>query len=653
MEEKIEELVERINYNNAEYILVNEAVVNNKKVYHFLNVELVDFLTDDEKINSVNEKNFPNFNLFCTNDGSNFNVINNKKEINYLLDYFNMVPTNIIMSLLPETIKMGIFLGSGIAYKKLKYRATRIKGEERDKFIENQKENFRKVKDEIFQDLDLERVNKDLEKIKINEVKRMPKNVGAFYDPWNNSVNFNKNTLNGDTNIDKRTMLHETVHYLAGRKYGIANMVSKFFMEGATENIVEDLYNTNKLKRVYLFEKPPYIKDGIEAAKISSDLDLECSYTGYVPLIKQLEYITGMKSYDSAVNGNSKFIKAVNDEIGVIPTILLSATSNPMLKSIGVIKQQERLQNMILRTSFDKKFKNINSVESAKEYLNKLKGFEKYRSQITYLKSNGDIEEDGYFKKYYEEKLEKIIEKYPENSEDFEENAYVELENEDNKEGKRIKNGFKKVARANIRNYLVKQCKGDIDKFPRDISISYYENDTNLVIYKINDEAIYTKNYSNFDDAMKMKSLEIKNPDMSFRNIIKLYFEGGNVENKTETVNFTEEEIKKVCEYYKKIEEMRQKISALKTVTFLDKIKNKIHSMFNKDKKDSSIGETTESVNNIPSEDKKTEYKSWDLRNWKEKQLENVQGKQEVIAEKSQNKIGTYDKKNLEGEEKE
>ena len=75
--------------------------------------------------------------------------------------------------------------------------------------------------------------------------------------------------------------------------------------------------------------------------------------------------------------------------------------------------------------------------------------------------------------------------------------------------------------------------------------------------------------------------------------------------------------------------------------------------MFNKDKKDSSIGETTESVNNIPSEDKKTEYKSWDLRNWKEKQLENVQGKQEVIAEKSQNKIGTYDKKNLEGEEKE
>ena len=332
----MEETIEKIIYNRKEYVLVNDDLVNGKKVYHFLSVELLDFINNYEK-NIISEgKSFPEFNLFCIKSNDSFIPIEDENELIILLDHFGMLPKFILASteeiFTPEDIELlqdfAKVLGTvymakiaAVMPKLLRVReynqsidASKVSEKAIQEFIEEQKKNFEDINQKLGIKLDLSQINKKLEHIIVNtcnieKFKKLYKspNVAAFYSGLTENVYFPKETL-GEASDDiesKRNKLHETIHYLAGKYYAIMNRHSNLVIEGGTENVVEEYFKDEDSSSVIEF----YDKDGNLNGSIRYNLSPYCAYKPYVSLVKQLEYITGVKSIDSAINGKMDFAK--------------------------------------------------------------------------------------------------------------------------------------------------------------------------------------------------------------------------------------------------------------------------------------------------------------------------------------------------------
>ena len=96
-------------------------------------------------------------------------------------------------------------------------------------------------------------------------------------------------------------------------------------------------------------------------------------------------------------------------------------------------------------------------------------------------------------------------------------------------------------------------------------------------------------------------------------------------------INFTEEEIQDVYsileENEKKKEEVKEK-NKLKKITFIDRIQNKINSMFKLKRKiydNNKINKSMSMQSNNSKTKESNKLPSWNLRNWSEEELEGQQ----------------------------
>lgn len=349
-----------------------------------------------------------------------------------------------------------------------------------------------------------------------------------------------------------------------------------------------------------------------------------------------------MKSHESAVNGNTNFIKAIVRELGPIATIKLLSKTNRMYKeydrkglTLNQIKDMQELQSLILKTSFDKRFQNIKDINDAQECLERLRNFEKYRCKITYLKENGDIEQDISFKEYYTNRYNECIRLFKNESSLLRNYRYREnnitIDNRNMEDNIFIENRarLQSDVKFRLQQTLIEKCEGDISHIPKNLRVSILRNGDTWFINKINnsktrEEDIPRMLKIGYSHWLEKESIKIRNPNMDEIQFCKQFLREMNFEREPIDISYTEEELEMSLRLYQRQKQMQeqQEENKLKKVTIVDKIRSKLYNIFGKRKK--NVLKTTEYknvLNDINSSDKK--LPSWDLRNWSEEEIAN------------------------------
>lgn len=641
MEENVE-----ITYNNSKYGLVDSAEIEGKEVYHFMSYKMIDFLIDDKKMPSINEHNLPVFSLFCTKENGVYIPIRNKKEEKKLLEEFGVIFQRIIPSTKNslKTVLSNILLLDNIA--NFGRETESVEGEDREKFIQEQKENYRGIKQKLGLNIDLAKIENKLSKMKINIYNgEMPTGVSAFYSIDNNDVNFKEEDISSDKLRSKIIRLHETNHYLAGKSYSYINTFSKGILEGVNENLVTDFFDNNTSSFHYFLDNPnekiakgnPYM-----AAQVQYNFMRNIGYPHLVSLVKQLEYITGVKSYESSINGDNNFIKAIVRGLGIIPTMKLCAVTNTMVlprtKGIEFVNKIKMLQNMIMQVSFDKQFDQIQSPQDAQVYLQRLREFEKYRGKIIYLTKEGEIVKDNTYKNYYEAQLAQIKTRFGEKADLFEEYRYKEQEFKPtlSERDDQVKS---EIRERLIMDTVVKSY-GDANRIPRQMSIEMLKKDDNWMIYKINGQ-ICEKPLFNIGrrNVLLLKSIILKNKQKSGIEIRHQLMKLIGATKQEMAIEYTEEEINKGCKEFIELRKKAEKdvTRMIKKPTLIDKIKQKIYEFKIKREEKAHQSETAKVE---PKADTTVKKPSWDLSNWSQ---DEYQGNKSVEAGKEAENKKDYD----------
>lgn len=654
---------EIINYNNFDYILVNDKNINGKRIYHFLNTKMVDYLIDDKLFNSIDQNTIPIFSLFCNKENNKYVVIKDKKERDKLLEEFGMLPLlelpiienynefyKNFISIAPYIYTIGPIVGYKI-FKHIKSNPKKVTDYRRDEFIKEQNENFKNAIEKFGIEANLNQIERKLDSINIKTCNISQNEFyHAYYQTLLNAIYFKEYTLNDNHEFEKRARFHETIHYIAGRKYSFANTFSRLLIEGGTENLVSDLFgkDASYIEPISL-ENKIFREEKIKEILLQYNFDSNTSYRRYVSLIKQLEYVTNTKSYDSAINGNNHFIKAIVKELGPFEVLKLFAETNLMLareffthnrynedERLEIVKQQTKLQDMILVKSFEKRFKNIGSPQEAIEYLENLRNFETYRVKITYLKENGDIEVDDTFKKYYQNKYEQLKEKFKETQELFDGYEYKEQKYNPYHIETTDKNSFYYHI---IQHKIVENFKGNIDEIPRKLKVKFLSFRNSRIIHEIN-WSEHNQDENEFQGKIEPGILQIapteyiiydsyklKYPELSNDEITELFLKNMDIKKGEEEILLEEEELKRECESYKQMKNRKNSShTQIKKVSLIDKLKNKIYKIFRSNNQDKE-----EKVPEKNQPEKDTQKASWDLSNWGEETKEKVLKKQEEV----------------------
>lgn len=583
----MEDIIEKINYKGNEYIFVNDDLINGKKIYHFLNTELLDYLTNDESYNNFDGEKFPIFSLFCEKEKNRFIPIEEKNNVLILLAHFGMLPRFILPSIQDfftveeiGLIKTMLTINAAGIFAKFASSPNRtiniimdeikdakilekkeVTGNSRQKFIKEQKENLEIIKQLLESKIDLVRINKKLDNITINtcNIERLNKeynrNAVAFYNLFTNGVYFDsKHIAKDDDNIEnKRTRLHETIHYLAGKLYAYY-CFANFIVEGGTENVVEELLGTNNSSLDVLNDSEEKI-----AGVLKFNFSSKCSYKPYVSLIKQLEYIMEIKSYDSAINGKMDFVKSVIKELGLY-SFKLFAETNMMMgmddiekskktheDNIEYLKKLETIEDTILEISFDRRFKHIKSIEDAQKYLEHLRGFEAYRPQIFYMVDD-QLTQKNTFKTYYQNKYKELLERFKENSELLEKYEYKQQEFKSQISDKKIKEIYDSIIES-----LISEYDGDLDKIPRKIKTNLYKKGGSVYIeieLEELEEPIFMASLDTFD-AVRLRKMKKDNLQLDEFEACKKCFSDNETEIEPVEIDISEE---KLAEIVKKLE---------------------------------------------------------------------------------------------------
>ena len=331
------ELENRI-FNNIEYTLVDCYNLKSKNIYHF---------AGDES------------DLFCEKFENDYKIIEDEKLINNIINTYELKAPEIYFAILP--LKVVRLLGVKQIEKLTPVQKAYLVDEQINKLSEL---NCNISKDELQERLKQVTVcsaNWDSTK----------KEMSAFYHPATNAMYFNKNDIQANEILSKRTRLHETIHAITGPVAFLGHFFDKTgLIEGGTENIVEKLYG-NKVSRFY-------------SKDLQFNFSKDTSYTYNVSLIRQMEYILKKDADESILRGDNKFFKEFSEKYGKDLFRFIKHRSN-------------RLVNPEKLKDDEAYFKQTqNTIEDAKSYFERLQGFELVR---------GKFGNDNTFKKFYENRL--------------------------------------------------------------------------------------------------------------------------------------------------------------------------------------------------------------------------------------------------------
>ncbi len=312
--------------------------------------------------------------LFCEKFENDYKIIEDEKLINNIINTYELKAPEIYFAILP--LKVVRLLGVKQIEKLTPVQKAYLVDEQINKLSEL---NCNISKDELQERLKQVTVcsaNWDSTK----------KEMSAFYHPATNAMYFNKNDIQANEILSKRTRLHETIHAITGPVAFLGHFFDKTgLIEGGTENIVEKLYG-NKVSRFY-------------SKDLQFNFSKDTSYTYNVSLIRQMEYILKKDADESILRGDNKFFKEFSEKYGKDLFRFIKHRSNRLVNP-EKLKDDEayfkQTQNTILKKVFYKEFENIKTIEDAKSYFERLQGFELVR---------GKFGNDNTFKKFYENRL--------------------------------------------------------------------------------------------------------------------------------------------------------------------------------------------------------------------------------------------------------
>lgn len=388
-----ETLFEIFKFNNKEYILINKYKINNQIIYFFLNDE-------DE--------------LFCTKQKEEYIPILDKEKTKYIEKELGFIDNSILFDLFTEFLD-----GKNIAsiWKKIIDKYTKnekdewieISEEEKNKIIKESTKVLEKLKDKGINPKDFYERVKDVKiKTSADEYASNYGVRGTFF-PKKNTIFYVKNALETDNMRNKRTRLHELLHKSTGKLLLEERKFFRGIYEGMTENTIDKVYGR---------EKSSVIESKKNKTLVLLNFDSLTCYKTEVAIIKQMEYLLGKDYTSDVIYGESNMLKDFSNKYGKILTTYIKGKTyinNLENKIDEMIIGFEEAQNVILQLAFNKEFKNIESIEDAKEYMQKLQGFEKLRGSV-YKERKGNFVEDNTFKEYYNKmhkKVKMIFKGYP------------------------------------------------------------------------------------------------------------------------------------------------------------------------------------------------------------------------------------------------
>ncbi len=256
----------------------------------------------------------------------------------------------------------------------------RIKGDELDKL----RNNFLNLIRNSRMKVNLEKISSRLSKVKFYE--GYEKDADGIYHPATNSVIFKLDYSNYKS---ISTMVHEMIHACGGRIFNFKSI--RGFIEGSTQLTTQRLLGRLNTKG-----------DGYNG--VIFDTNFGQSYTLESAIIRQMEYLLNESVSESILEGKMDFFRDFKNKYGrQLYRFLKHRTNrllgmNPMKSVFYFLETQE----IFFKKVFDKEIKNVDSLESAKIFINKLKNFEYVLGNIPGYEAAVGFEE------YYEKKLNEL-----------------------------------------------------------------------------------------------------------------------------------------------------------------------------------------------------------------------------------------------------
>lgn len=234
----------------------------------------------------------------------------------------------------------------------------------------------------------------------VYEAESIPKASGVFVH-YSNNIYLEKHRKR------EKTGLHETIHKATGLIGILTTPIG--FLEGATESLAQKAYPLQKQNSsLVVYDTRTSSQDSKEQKRIIYSNN--GSYPESVSLIRQIEVATGMSADKDILEGKRTILKDFKKKYGAetLNEVIFAANyaakyhSNDLIYDLmelyspeAVFSTYQEAQNKLLETVFDKDYPGDITLETAKDYLDKMKKMEYAR---------GRIEGDNFFQDYYTSK---------------------------------------------------------------------------------------------------------------------------------------------------------------------------------------------------------------------------------------------------------
>lgn len=362
-----------INIKDKEYVFVDTYEYNKKTIYHFGNLE--------EEI-------------FCFKINDEFVPINNKFDYWMIKNKFGLID----YSYLFRSLKIGKV--------KISYRKTfeHLDKEKQTEIKEEQIKNFEDIVEKFGLNLNENKLNNIISNVKIFSTKSLRFGWSGLYRAVDRNIIYKENHVDGKDAISKRVRLHEFIHALTKNVLLYNTSFARGLLEGETENLVEDFFDDNTSSKIYK------IYDGNKATVFHFNFSKNCTYEPLVAIVKQMEYALGKKSHQSVLDGKMDFEKEFAQKYGNKLLILMAFRTRRLCSDVYKMGEYlKKTQNILLETVFDKDFEEIENLDDAEKYFEKLKGFELNMVRISDVDHIKETEtKDLSYQNYYNRKLEEI-----------------------------------------------------------------------------------------------------------------------------------------------------------------------------------------------------------------------------------------------------
>ncbi len=217
------------------------------------------------------------------------------------------------------------------------------------------------------------KIPRDVLKNKLNDLKIKRINKLKYLGIKGNSSAYHirSNTMLLRENEKESTIFHEFLHALTGKdSFAYNSLLGIGLLEGIVENATMEVYQKNISSNYNGYE---------------FNFDTKGTYIENACCASQIGFILGESLIDSVINKDSKFVEKFYRKYGLNTYLILRYKLNKMCRNCRKQKDNSELldqvQDLLLRSVFDKEFEGITDEKSAYKYFESLNSFGLFRAR--------------------------------------------------------------------------------------------------------------------------------------------------------------------------------------------------------------------------------------------------------------------------------